>query len=104
MIQASGKRTDYNFRYAQRFFNNRVQVVIGGTISTGNETQQDESFIDNVSLEYRLDNSGTRSVRLFHNKDNESILEGEITETGVGIVLRKKMSRLSELFIFKRKK
>jgi len=31
-------------------------------------------------------------------------LEGEITETGVGIVLRKKMSRLSELFIFKRKK
>ena len=33
-----GKRTDYNFRYAQRFFNNRVQVVIGGTISTGNET------------------------------------------------------------------
>lgn len=101
---AGGKRTDYNFRYAQRFFNNRVQVVIGGTISTGNETQQDESFIDNVSLEYRLDNSGTRYVRLFHNKDNESILEGEITETGVGIVLRKKMSRLSELFIFKRKK
>ena len=34
----------------------------------------------------------------------ESVLEGEIIETGVGIVLRKKMSHLGELFIFKSKK
>jgi len=32
------------------------------------------------------------------------VLDGEITETGVGLVLRRKMDRLSELFIFKRKK
>ena len=32
------------------------------------------------------------------------MLEGEITETGAGIVLRKKMLKLSELFTFKRKK
>lgn len=33
-----------------------------------------------------------------------SVLEGEITETGVGLVLRKKLDKLSELFIFKKKK
>ena len=38
------------------------------------------------------------------NKNYESVLDGEITETGVGLVLRRKMDRLSELFIFKRKK
>lgn len=99
-----GKRTDYNFQFAKRFWNNRFRVVIGGKVSTGNTVQQDETFIDNVSIEYRLDNSGTRYIKLFHDKNYESVLEGEIIETGVGIVLRKKMSNLGELFIFRSKK
>lgn len=99
------KQTDVSFRYSQRFFNDRVQIVIGGKVSTGaNATNDVESFIDNISLEYRLDASGTRYVRVFHNKNYESILDGEITETGVGLVLRRKMDRLGELFIFKRNK
>ena len=100
---SGGKQTDYNFQFAKRFWNNRFRIVIGGKVSTGNTVQQDETFIDNVSIEYRLDNSGTRYVRLFHDKNYESILEGEVIETGIGIVLRKKMSELGELFIFKRK-
>ena len=80
--------TDYNFQFAKRFWNNRIRVVIGGKVSTGNNVQQDESFIDNISLEYRLDNSGTRYV----------------IETGAGIVLRKKVSKVGELFIFRKKK
>ena len=100
-----GKRTDYSFRYSQRLFNNRFQIVIGGKVSTGeNATNDAESFIDNISLEYRLDRTGTRYVRLFYDKNYESVLEGEITETGVGLVLRKKLDKLSELFIFKKKK
>ena len=102
---AGGKRTDYSFRYSQRLFTDRFQIVLGGKVSTGaNATNDVESFIDNISLEYRLDQSGTRYIRLFHNKNYESVFEGEITETGVGLVLRKKMDRLSELFIFKKKK
>ncbi|MFV0589177.1 translocation/assembly module TamB domain-containing protein [Bacteroides reticulotermitis] len=104
-MDAGGKRTDYSFRYSQRFFNDRFQIVIGGKVSTGENVSNDaESFIDNVSLEYRLDRTGTRYVRLFYDKNYESVLEGEITETGVGLVLRKKLDKLSELFIFKKKK
>ena len=96
--------TDYSFRYSQRFFNDRVQVVIGGKVSTGsNATNDTESFIDNISLEYRLDTSGSRYIRVFHNKNYESVLDGEITETGVGVVFRKRMDNLGELFIFKRR-
>ena len=101
--ESGSKRTDYNFQFAKRFWNNRFRIVIGGTVSTGNVAKQDETFIDNVSIEYRLDNSGTRYVKLFHDKNYESVLEGEVIETGVGVVLRKKMSKLGELFIFKRK-
>ena len=95
-------RTDYKLQFAKRFWNNRFQVVIGGKISTGNDAQQQqEAFIDNISLEYRLDNSGTRYVKLFHDKNYESVLDGEVIETGVGLVLRKKVSRLGQLFIFR---
>ena len=105
LSDTGGKRTDYSFRYSQRLFNNRFQIVIGGKVSTGeNATNDAESFIDNISLEYRLDRTGTRYVRLFYDKNYESVLEGEITETGVGLVLRKKLDKFSELFIFKKKK
>ena len=103
--ETGSTQTDYSFRYSQRFFNDRFQVVIGGKVSTGaNATNSAESFIDNISLEYRLDNSGTRYIRVFHNKNYESVLDGEITETGVGLVLRRKLDRLGELFIFRKKK
>ena len=98
--------TDYSFRFAKRFWDNRLSVIIGGRISTGNDAkvEENESFIDDISLEWRLDKSGTRYVKLFHTKNYESILEGEIVETGVGLVLRRKVDKLGELFIFRRRK
>ena len=99
-----GRGTDYNFQFAKRFWNNRFRIVIGGTVSTGNAAQKDDMFIDNVAIEYRLDDSGTRYVKLFHETNYESILEGEVMETGIGVVLRKKVGKLGELFIFKKKK
>ena len=101
-----GTRTVYSFRFAKRFYNDRIRVVLGGRISTGENINngQAQPFIDNVSVEYRLDSSGSRYVKLFHDKNYESLLEGEITETGAGIVLRKKMMHLRELFNFKKTK
>ncbi len=97
--------TDYSFRFAKRFWNNRLSVIIGGRISTGNESvaKENNSFIDDISLEWRLDDSGTRYVKLFHSKNYEDILEGEIIETGIGVVLRRKVNKLGELFIFRKK-
>lgn len=103
---AGGSRTDYSFRFAKRFYNDRIRVVIGGRLSSGDNVaaSQSDNFIDNVSIEYRLDEGGSRYVKLFHNKNYESLLEGEIIETGAGIVLRKRMVSLSELFDFRKKK
>lgn len=101
---AGGERTDFSFRFAKRFYNDRISIILGGRVSTGQDVNagQSQQFIDNVSIEYRLDGSGTRYIKLFHDKNYESLLEGEITETGAGIVLRRKMLHLRELFIFKK--
>ena len=95
-------QTDYNFSFAKRFWGNRISVIIGGKVSSGNDVQNTGmSIIDNVSVEYRLDNSGTRYVKAFYNKDTESILDSEVMEMGGSLVLRRKTENLSELFIFR---
>lgn len=103
---ASGtETTDYSFQFAKRFWNNRISVIIGGKVSTGENAQNTaESFIDNVAIEYRLDKSATRYVKVFYDRSTRDPLEGQLTQTGAGLVLRRKTDKLGELFIFKRKK
>lgn len=97
--------TDYSFQFAKRFWNNRISVIVGGKVSTGADAENDAaSIIDNVSVEYRLDKSSSRYVRVFYDRDTQDPLEGQLTKTGAGLVLRKKTNRLGELFIFRQKK
>ena len=99
--------TDYSFKFSKRFFSDRLSVVIGGRVSDKKSVNEDTgfgSFIDDVSLEWRLDNSATRYVRLFHGKDYNNIVEGVLEKNGAGLLLRKKVDRLTELFIFRNKK
>ncbi len=97
--------TDYSFSFAKRFWGNRISFIIGGKVSTGEDAVNNgQTIIDNVSLEYRLDKSATRYVRLYYDREYESLLEGELTEMGAGIVLRKRSDKLSELFRFRQGK
>ncbi len=98
-------RTDYAFKFSKRFFSNRLNVIVGGRVNADGSTQANESgaYIDNVSLEYRLDNGGTRYVRLYHEKNYDNLIEGELTENGASIVLRKKLDKLSDLLIWRKK-
>lgn len=99
-------RTDYSFKFSKRFWGNRLIVNIGGTVSSGNNatTNNEQSLINDVSIEYRLDNSGTRYVRLYHYVKYDDLLDGNVQVTGAGFVLRKKMTRFGELFIFRNKR
>ena len=98
-------RTDYSFQFSKKLWNNRVSIVVGGKVSTGEDVENTgESIIDNIALEYRLDKNATRYVTVYYDRGYESLLEGEITEMGAGLVLRKKMAKIGELFIFRNKK
>ena len=94
--------TDYSFKFSKHFWNNRFNFVIGGSVSTGSAStkESDGSFIDNVSLEYRLDQSAMRYVRLFYDKNKRDILDERLSEYGAGFVWRRKMDSLTDLFRF----
>ena len=105
LSSAGTTTTDYSFKFSKRFLDDRISINIGGSVSTGHDAQNSAaSFIDNISIEYRLDNSSTRYVRVFYDRDSHDPLEGSMMKTGAGLVLRRKTDRLSELFIFKKKK
>lgn len=96
----NGQRTDYSYRLSKNLFSNRVRAVIGGKFSTDADPSQNlkENLIDDISLEYMLTKRDNMYLKVFRHTGYESILEGEITETGVGFVIRKKLLRLGDLF------
>lgn len=95
---------NYSFSFAKRFWNDRLTVVIGGEVNSGETAERNNSFINNVSLEWKVSEQGNRYIRLFYDKNYESILEGEIIETGIGYVYKRKLDNLNELLIFRKKK
>ena len=96
----NGQRTDYSYRLSKNLFSDRIRAVIGGKFSTDTDPTQNlkENLIDDISIEYMLDKRDNMYIRLFRHTGYESILEGEITETGVGFVIRERISRLGDLF------
>ena len=100
VVKRNGQRTDYSYRLSKNLFSNRVRAVIGGKFSTDADPSQNlkENLIDDISLEYMLTKRDNMYLKVFRHTGYESILEGEITETGVGFVIRKKLLRLGDLF------
>jgi hypothetical protein len=95
---------NYSFSLAKRFWNDRFTVIIGGEVNSGEQNTKNESFINNVSLEWKINKEGNRFIRIFYDKNYESILEGEIIETGLGYIYKRRLNSLKELFIFRSKK
>lgn len=97
---------NYSYRVSKSLFDDRFKIVVGGNYTT--DAEADENFAQNliadISFEYMLNKAGTMYVRLFRHTGYESILEGEITQTGVGFVYKKKIGRISDIFNFLRKK
>lgn len=101
---ATSTTTSYSYRVSKSLFNDRFKIVVGGNYST--DANMDENFsqnlINDISFEYMLNRSGSMYVRLFRHVGYESILEGEVIQTGVGFVYRRKLASLRDIFRFRR--
>lgn len=95
--------TSYSYRLAKSLFNDRFKIVVGGQYSTDATRDEDiaNNLFNDISLEYYLNSAGSRYVKLFRHTGYENVLEGPVTETGVGYVLKRKLSDLRNLFKFK---
>ncbi|MDE6130326.1 MAG: translocation/assembly module TamB, partial [Muribaculaceae bacterium] len=103
---ASSQTTSYSYQVSKSLFNDRFKIVVGGNYST--DANADENFsqnlINDISFLYYLNNKRSMYVRIFRHTGYESIIEGEVTETGVGFVYRRKLDRVGDMFKFLRRK
>ncbi len=102
---ASGSiQTDYSFKFAKRFFDNRLKIELGGVVSSGANMQgQKQSFFDNVTMEYRLNQSGTMNAKLFYQQNVYDWLDGYTNMYGGGFVWRRKLSNFWDIIRFWKK-
>ena len=98
-------QTDYTFQFSKKFWNDRVTFVIGGKVTTGadDNTSSSQSFIDNISLEYRLNRFGTRYIQVFYDNDTHDPFEGNYSSAGAGYIWRSKANHFGDLLLFRRK-
>ncbi len=100
----SSSSMSYSYTMSKSLFNDRFKISVGGNYTT--DASADENFSENlisdISFEYilRQNENMTLLARLFRHTGYESILEGEITETGVGLVMKRRLSNLFNLFNF----
>ena len=91
--------TDYSFKFAKRFLDNRLKVQIGGKVSTGSAIEgQTNSFFDNVMMEYRLNQDATQFIKVFYKQNAFDWLDGYTNEFGAGFIWRRKMSNFWDIF------
>lgn len=97
---AQSTTTSYSYRVSKTFLDDRFKVVVGGNYSTDDDANQNlsQNLINDISFEYLLNKAGTMYVRLFRHTGYESILEGEVTQTGVGFVYKRKLRTLRNWF------
>ncbi len=94
--------TDYSFKFAKRFLNNRLKISVGGLVSTGAEIQaRNKSFFDNIGLEYRLDDTANKYLTLFYQNNSYDWLDGYTQKYGGGFIWRRTIQSFWDIFRFK---
>ena len=103
---STSQTTSYSYQVSKSLFNDRFKIVVGGNYSTDANSEENfsQNLIKDISFEYFLNRAQTMYIRLFRHTGYESILEGEITKTGVGFVFKRRAPRFKQLFIPNRKK
>lgn len=97
--QAQGN-TQVQLGVSKSLLNDRLVVKLSGNVSVEGEntTQKDASdYIGDLALEYKLTRDGRFRITGFRTS-NYDMIDGELTETGVGLIYVKDYNTLKELF------
>lgn len=97
---AGNTRTNYSVKVSQNFFNDRFRATIGGQVSSGGDVGQSSGArLGDMSLEWLIKRDGSHLMKIFRKTNYESVLEGELIETGISYVQERSAYRLKQLFI-----
>lgn len=98
--QAKG-RTQVEVGVKKQLLDERLSVQVGGSVDLEGEKARQNSgsnIAGDVSLEYKLTGDGRLRMKAFRHNQYEGAIEGQLVETGAGIVYVRDFDRWKEIF------
>jgi hypothetical protein len=93
-------QTDLELGLSKSLMNDRLVVKVSGNVNIEGETESQSSltdFIGDLALEYKLTEDGRFRVTGFRNS-NYDMIDGDLIETGAGLIYIKDYDSFKELF------
>jgi translocation and assembly module TamB len=93
-------QTQVQLGVSKNLLNNRLVVKVSGNVDVEGEASSQDSFADyigDLALEYKLTEDGRLRITGFRNS-NYDMIDGELIETGAGLIYIKDYNTLRELF------
>lgn len=77
----------YSMRLSKTFLDDRLKITVGGTLAsnTSDVESYSSAFLDNVSASYLFGEKKRTAVTLFHKRDFENIVDGELNKEGIEV-------------------
>jgi len=95
-------RTQVEIGLKKQLFNDRLSVQVGGAVDVeGAKAQQNSAsqIAGDVVVEYKLTKDGRYRLKAFRHNQYEGAIEGQLVETGAGVVYVRDFNKWKEFFV-----
>ncbi len=93
-------QTDLNVKVSKGLFDDRIRVTVGSDfqLEQTNPGQNASNIAGDVSIDYKLSKDGRYMVRVYRNDQYQTIVQGQVVETGLSFILTYDYNSFKELF------
>ena len=94
-------RTDLNVTVSKKLLNDRLRVNVGSNFELegpSNSNQSASNPAGDVSVDYQLTKDGRYLIRVYRLNEYESVIDGQVIETGMSFILTFDYDKISEIF------
>jgi translocation and assembly module TamB len=94
-------RTELQLQVSQRFLDDRIIVELGGNVDLEGERKKQIELMDiagDIAVEYLITQDGRYRLRGFRETEYHGLVDGEITTTGLSLVMTRDFNTFVELF------
>ena len=93
-------QTHLNVAVSKSLFNDRIRVSVGSNfeLEQTNPNQSASTIAGDVNLDYKLSKDGRYMIRVYRKDQYESVVEGQVVETGLSFILTFDYDQFRELF------
>ena len=94
-------RTELGVGVRKQLFNEKLSVQVGGSVDVEGEKANQNSASDitgDVTVEYKLTDDGRYRLKGFRHNEYEGAIDGQLVETGAGIVYTRDFNKWKDFF------